>query len=297
VTGFLLVDKPIGPTSHDVVARARRALDTRRVGHAGTLDPLATGLLILAVGTATRLLEYVTGLPKTYVGTFHLGLTTATEDTTGETLSEADASAVTREQVEALLPRFTGAIQQVPPMVSAVHHEGRRLYELARQGVTVERTPRTVTVHALRLLQFTPGARAELTLEVQCSAGTYVRTLGADIGRELGVGAAMSALRRTAIGPHTVEAAVSLDALPQRGAAALIRPAAMLAHLPAVSLNDGEVGEIALGRAIPTAESVEGRVVRLLDLAGSLVAVAEANAGRLHPRKVLVTPAPVEADA
>src|SRR5437867_3727843 len=241
-SGVLNVDKPAGPTSHDVVARVRRLTGTRRVGHAGTLDPAATGVLVVLVGVATRLAEYLTELPKRYEAVIRFGLRTDTQDTTGTVLSEADASALTEADVEAALAPFRGEILQTPPMVSAVKVEGKRLYELARRGETVERAARPVTIHELRLEEFHPGREAWGRLVVGCSSGTYVRTLCADLGEALGCGAAMAALRRTAIGPFDLSGAVSLEELEQAVANGrlkdhLLPPAAAVAHLPAVMVN------------------------------------------------------------
>jgi tRNA pseudouridine55 synthase len=164
-------------TSHDVVARVRRAPGIKRAGHAGTLDPDAVGVLVVAVGQATRLLPFLPLEPKEYVARLCLGAATDTEDAGGTIVAEGDASPITEADLQNILPRFTGAIEQIPPMVSAVHHQGRRLYELAREGVTVERAPRRVVIHALTLEEFCPGRRAEATLRVLCGGGTYVRTL------------------------------------------------------------------------------------------------------------------------
>ncbi|MFW5942793.1 MAG: tRNA pseudouridine(55) synthase TruB, partial [Chloroflexota bacterium] len=194
--GLLNVDKPLHLTSHDVVARVRRLCDTRRVGHAGTLDPLASGVLVLAVGRATRLLEYVVGQPKEYQARVRLGQETNTYDGEGEITAQRPVP-VTRADVEQALQQFRGDIAQIPPMYSALKKGGKRLYELARQGKEVEREARRVTIYDLEILTWD---RPVLTVRVRCSTGTYIRSLAHDLGQALGTGAYLSGLRRTAIG-------------------------------------------------------------------------------------------------
>jgi tRNA pseudouridine55 synthase len=210
----LLVDKPTGCTSFDVVEVVRAGTDVKKVGHAGTLDPMATGLLILLVARpATRLQEAFMHLPKEYEGTMRLGEQTPSHDAETEVVERTDPSHVTLDDLEDLRPQFTGHIQQVPPMYSAVKIDGERLYEKARRGETVDRPPRDVRIDHFGFVDWSPP---ELRFRVECSKGTYVRSLARDIGEELGVGAHLSALRRTAIGPYQVESAWSLDDL--RGA-------------------------------------------------------------------------------
>jgi len=208
-----VVDKPAGMTSHDVVAVVRRRLGERRVGHAGTLDPDATGVLVLGVGRATRLLRFVEGAEKSYEAEVVLGVETTSQDASGEVVSQVDASAVTRDDVEAAAAKLTGEIEQIPPMVSAVKVGGERLYRKARRGEVVEREPRRVTVHEMALEAFDAGTRAIARFRVRCSPGTYVRTLAHDLGRALGVGAHVSVLRRTGVGPFEAAGAVPLDAV------------------------------------------------------------------------------------
>lgn len=205
LNGILIVDKPAGMTSHDVVARCRKALGIRRIGHAGTLDPDATGVLVLGVARATRLLQFLEAHEKTYVTTFVLGVETTTLDASGDVVETKDASSISKSDVESALARFRGEIQQVPPMVSAIKVGGERLYEKARRGETVERAPRHVTIHELTLESFDPP-----TLRIRCSKGTYIRTLVADLGTALGVGAHIATLRRTACGPYDESAATPL---------------------------------------------------------------------------------------
>lgn len=196
--GILPVYKPAGFTSHDVVAKVRRLLGMKRIGHTGTLDPQVTGVLPLCLGRATRVVEYLQEQPKQYQATLRLGLATDTEDMTGTVMEEADAQAVTEEEAEAVLRRFTGVISQVPPMYSAVKVEGKRLYELAREGKTVERKSREVTIHELEMNGFAKrDTYTDVSFRVLCSKGTYIRTLCVDIGRELGYPSTMVRLERT----------------------------------------------------------------------------------------------------
>ena len=207
--GIVIVDKPQDWTSQDVVSKLRGVLKTRRIGHGGTLDPMATGVLPVFVGRATRGVEFFEHAEKTYETVLRLGLTTDTEDITGTVLSEQDAF-VTGSMLEEVLARFRGEIQQVPPMYSAIKINGQKLYDLARKGREVERQPRTVTIHELTLL----GMEADgIHLRVRCSKGTYIRTLCKDIGEALGCGGCMASLRRVSIGEYTIEKAIPLQTL------------------------------------------------------------------------------------
>src|SRR5439155_22989264 len=203
MNGLLVIDKQAGMTSHDVVAMCRRILGERRVGHAGTLDPGATGVLVVGVGRATRLLRFVEDAEKEYVAEAVFGVTTTTLDAQGDVISEKDASGLSEEELRALLPRFVGEIDQVPPMVSAIKVGGEALYKKARRGEDVTREPRRVRVDELSLEAFDKGERAHARFRVRCSKGTYIRSLVADIGEVLGVGAHVSALRRTKVGAFT----------------------------------------------------------------------------------------------
>lgn len=281
MNGILLLDKPGGMTSHDVVARVRRALGTREVGHAGTLDPNATGLLVVAVGYATRWLPY---LPdgKSYAATLRLGLATSTEDIWGEALSTDDAPAPEAAKLEKALRSLQDLRAQVPPMVSALKKDGKRLYQLAREGVEIERAPRPVTISAVRVLALR-GQEADF--EVDCSAGTYVRTLCVEAGRRLGRPACLAALRRLRHGAFSVE-----QALPEaRWTKDALEPACMdasaaLGHLPGKELNDAEAVDVKHGRAIkmPAPQAGTWR----LNHAGALLALAEAGGDALHPKRV-----------
>jgi tRNA pseudouridine55 synthase len=276
----VVVDKPAGMTSHDVVDRVRRALGERRVGHAGTLDPDATGVLVLGVGSVTRLLTFLTGQDKAYSAEVVLGVETSTLDASG-TVTARHEMAVDVAEVRAAATRLTGEILQVPPMVSAVHVGGRRLHELAREGVEVEREPRPVRVD-----RFDVEATADplvYRVHVRCSAGTYVRSLAADLGHLLGGGAHLRLLRRTASGRFTEADCCGLDALVLRP------PADAVAHLPAVVLDAGTVER---GQVLDRALGFEGPgpwVV--LDASGEVLAVYEVFRGdTVKPAVVLVPP-------
>jgi tRNA pseudouridine55 synthase len=206
--GIIVVDKPSGMTSHDVVAIIRRKLKQKRVGHAGTLDPLATGVLIILVGSSTRLFDKFVGFDKGYSATLKLGMKTHSADIQGEVLSERPYDGITQEMVEASFKKFTGVIDQVPPMVSAVKHKGERLYKLARKGVQVERPARQIRIDSLALLSFQPPL---VSFHLDCSKGTYVRQVAEDVGEDLGCGACITEIRRTKVGPFTIQEAVKLD--------------------------------------------------------------------------------------
>jgi tRNA pseudouridine55 synthase len=276
--GFLVVDKPAGLTSHDVVDRVRRALGTRKVGHAGTLDPDATGVLLVGVGKATRLLRYVGSLPKSYTGEVVLGSETTTLDSAGEVVATFQM-AVSLDDARAAAQGFVGDILQVPPMVSALKVGGRRLHELAREGIEVEREARPVTVWRFDVVGApTPGV---LSVEVDCSSGTYVRSLAADLGRALGGGAHLRNLRRTAIGPHT--STCPLDEL-------VLHPLlAAVAHLDQVEVDDEVAALVRIGRRLvkdgPTVFAGDGPWAVLRD--GELLAVYETKGEQAVPGVVL----------
>jgi tRNA pseudouridine55 synthase len=289
MNGVLNIDKPAGMTSHDVVGRLRRLAHLKRVGHAGTLDPDATGVLLVCLGPATRIAEYLADAGKSYRATLALGRTTTTEDASGETLVEADASAVTEKLLRETLPRFMGDILQVPPMVSAVHHEGKRLYELARQGITVERDARPVRIDAIGLIGFSPGPSARATLDIDCGKGTYIRTLCADIGAALGVGGHMADLRRTKVGAFSLTDAVPLEQLTEESIATHITPPSVaLADLPAyITTGPADEAAIGHGRALPT-DFTAGTIARLVTPADQLLALGVSQDGLLRPFKVFV---------
>lgn len=208
--GILLVDKPAGLTSHDIVYKIRRHFNLKKVGHGGTLDPAATGLLVILLGRGTRASNRFMSSDKTYEGTIRLGITTDSQDGQGNVVGEADPSGITREQLESAMAKFKGDMYQTPPMVSAIKIEGVPLYKLARKGEEIERKPRFIHIYEFRLLDFTPPTG---TFVLRCSKGTYVRTICHDIGTALGVGAHLSQLRRTESAGYTLKNAVALDAL------------------------------------------------------------------------------------
>ncbi|WP_052487725.1 tRNA pseudouridine(55) synthase TruB [Gordoniibacillus kamchatkensis] len=270
--GVLPVWKPAGMTSHDVVARVRRITREKRIGHTGTLDPQVTGVLPLCIGHATRVVEFVQELPKTYVAKLVFGIATDTEDMTGTVIERAPAVHFERGELESVLDRFRGEIWQLPPMYSAVKVDGKRLYELARSGETAERKPRPVTIYRLELLDWKPDAELpEAAIEAECSKGTYIRTLCVDIGRALGVPAAMSELVRTRTGHWTKDNCYTLEEieqLQQRGelASRLVPIDEAVSHLPAVELSDAAAAHALQGRKLPlekrTPAITDGAVVR-----------------------------------
>jgi tRNA pseudouridine55 synthase len=293
-TGLVVVDKEAGWTSHDVVARCRRIFGQRRVGHAGTLDPDATGVLLVGLGRVTRLLRFLTVLPKTYVAQIVLGTATSTLDASGDITGQWDMSAVTRAQVQAAAKELTGTIEQIPPMVSAVKVEGRRLHELARQGIEVDRPARTVTVHRFDI-EPDPGpgpgsgsGRSNVyRAVVECSSGTYVRTLADDLGTALGGGAHIGSLRRTRIGSFGPADMRPLDLIDH---GAILTPAQAMRDMEYVTVTDEFATAIGRGLAldrVPVGAVGEGPWA-MIDDRGALLAVYEAtDTDRIKPAVVL----------
>jgi tRNA pseudouridine55 synthase len=301
-SGVLVVDKPAGMTSHDVVDRVRRLFRTRRVGHCGTLDPDATGVLVLCLGNATRIVEYLASAAKHYRTDVLFGASTDTMDGSGAVLAERDATGLTEATLVGLLPRFRGRILQTPPMVSARHHQGRRLYELAREGVSVEREARPVEISELELVAFTPGGRACATLDVTCSTGTYIRVLADSLGEAAGTGAYMKSLRRTWAGADaatafTLAEAHTLDALERAAASgppeAPLQPiAAALRFMPQVVAEEEALRRLRNGHAIGVGEAAggdaaPGTLAAILDEQGNVCAVARRESDSFRPLKVL----------
>jgi tRNA pseudouridine55 synthase len=293
--GFLLVDKPSGWTSHDVVAKVRNLLRIKKVGHAGTLDPMATGLVVVGLGRATRLLRFVQGAPKEYVARAVLGVATDSLDADGAILERAEMS-VSQAEVEEVMARFVGTIAQVPPMVSARKVEGRRLYELARQGIEIEREARDVQIYSLELIDFAPSNYPEVTFRTVCSTGTYVRTLGDDIARSLGGRAHLSALRRVRNGSLHVNDAVKIEeleaAVESGGGLELILSArAGLPDLSEAVVGDDLATAVGNGLAFPAAalgESGPGEgPVRIVNNDGRLIAVYRVEDGKAHAEVVI----------
>lgn len=286
VQGFLNINKPAGLTSHDVVARVRRLVGRGvKVGHAGTLDPAATGVLPVALGGATRLVEYLTEARKGYCGLVRLGVTTATDDAEGEVLEVRPLPALSDAQIEAAVAPLRGAIMQIPPMYAALHHEGRRLYELAREGKTIDLPPRPVLVERLDWRR----EQAELiSIAVACGKGTYIRSLARDIGAALGCGAHLAALTRTFVGPFQLEAAVELDELqadPERLAAALLPPEVALTDWPAVHLDAAAARRAANGMAL-SLPALAGERARAHGPDGALLALLRREGDHWQPEKV-----------
>ena len=289
-SGVLVVDKAPGKTSADVVAAVRGALAFRRVGHAGTLDPDAVGVLPILIGEATKLMPYLVDQDKEYRVTIRFGITTDTHDLAGRVLSTTTVSDVDRRRVEAVATTFIGRIRQVPPMYSALHHEGKRLYELARAGVEVERQPRDVVVHSIDV-EDAGGTTA--TLRVVCGKGTYVRVLAADLGAALGVGAAVERLVRTRVGPFHRDRAVSSDEI---GAAAhalwdkVVPPEAALTGWPSVRLDTAAAGAFVHGQSVAAAldRATPGTFVAVHD-SETFLGVGEVMAGgaRIRPVRIL----------
>jgi tRNA pseudouridine55 synthase len=300
VDGILVALKPAGPTSHDIVGLVRRLAATKRVGHGGTLDPFASGVLPVFLGRATRVVEYHLGDRKTYRATVCFGASSTTDDLEGE-LTPSLGPAPSREAVEAGLGAFRGPISQRPPDYSAIKVAGRRAYAMARAGESVELTPREVTIHRLQLVGWdgSDGDRPIAVLEVECSAGTYIRALARDLGEAVGTGAYLGALSRTSSGPFRIEQAIPLERV---RAAAAEGPAAIealllpidagLEALPEVVVSESDVTAITRGQFIRAAipANADSAPIRVRDAAGRLVAIAAVRDGRLAPDKVLVEP-------
>lgn len=282
--GLLNVCKPPGPTSHDVVAGVRRQLGRRvKVGHAGTLDPFAEGVLVLCVGPATRLAEYVQARPKRYRAVVRLGATSTTLDPEGEITPAPGAPAPTADDVREALARFVGTIEQVPPAHSAVHVAGRRAYELARAGRPVELPPRTVTIHSIDLLRC---EHARVEIDVCCGSGTYLRALARDVAAALGTAGYCERLTRTAIGDFRIADAIPPDRLdPVRD---LLAPLLAVSHLPQVTIGDAQREDLRNGRPWASPEILDSEAVAIIDGRGGLLALAGVRGDRrtLQPTKV-----------
>ncbi len=295
-SGVLVIDKPAGPTSFEVVKRVRRLLGAEKAGHAGTLDPAATGVLVVCAGEAAKLQRWLADADKEYEATVAFGAATSTEDSEGEVVARGDASALDAEAIRAALPRFRGEIDQVPPMYSAVHVGGRRLHEAARAGETVDRAPRKVRIHALELEGIEPQGADGLVrarLLVRCGKGTYVRTLAADLGSAVAVPAHLASLRRTAASGFTLAQAIALgeaETLAHRDrdalVARLVPPAEALHFMPSVKVDEDEARALAHGKVL-VREAPEGAdLVRAMAEGGRLVAVCARSSVGLQPVRV-----------
>ncbi len=285
VDGVLVVDKPQGPTSFDVVRDVRNALKTRKAGHTGTLDPMATGVLAICLGDATRIAQYLTDGDKGYEAVIRFGAETDTLDAEGSVTAEFPLPVLNREVLEAALSTFRGVILQTPPMYSAIKVGGKRLYELARAGEEVERKAREITVYSLELRDF---SASEVRVFVKASKGFFVRTLAQDVGRALGSGAHLTALRRVLSGPFVIGQAVPLAEVVAKGeemAARLVPVEVAIASIPSVTVSAAQVAQVMHGVQVETS-LLEG-LVRVLGPGGELLALADADHGRLKYRRVL----------
>lgn len=298
VNGILVLDKPLGESSNRSLQRAKRLYDAAKAGHTGSLDPLATGVLPLCFGEATKFSQYLLDADKGYESTFTLGRTTATADAEGETLTVSDASGVTEAAVEEAMGGLRGAIEQLPPMYSALKQNGQPLYKLARQGIEVERKPRPVEIKDFELRAFRGGEQAEVDVVLACSKGTYVRTLAEDLGKALGCGAHVSALRRTRSGPFTLADSVTMEtlsALKENEQLAqmdqLLLPAdAPLGSLPLVTLSESGGFYLRQGQPVLVPNAPCSGMVRVALQDGEFLGVGEIlDDGRVAPRRLVVT--------
>ena len=292
IHGILLFDRPPGLSSSDALQRVKRLFDARKAGHTGTLDLLATGLLPLCFGEATKLSGLLLNANKRYLATVKLGVSTTTGDAEGDITREATPPAFELEKLHEVLASFTGRLQQTPPMHSAIKHQGRRLYELAHQGITVARTPRTVVIHALRLLRYGDDG---LDIAVECSKGTYIRTLATDIGERLGCGAHVRALQRVGVGPFDIDAALdfeTLQRLAQDGMEALTRSLldidSVLFAEPRIALSRDAAYYLCRGQAVVVPHAPTHGLVRLYDHQMHFLGVGQVlEDGRIAPRRLL----------
>ena len=277
-SGIVVIDKPAGWTSMDVCAKLRGILKERRIGHGGTLDPMATGVLPVFAGSATKAVEFAEKGDKEYIAGLRLGVETNTQDVTGEIL-ETRPVAADRTDLEGVLPRFTGPIAQIPPMFSAIKRDGKKLYELARAGKEVQRDPRPVTIHALEILEQPSGA--DYLLRVRCSKGTYVRTLCHDIGQALGCGGCMSSLRRTMAAGFALEQAVTLEEVQEQGAALLLPVDRFFAAHPAFTLPSQRLERLCRnGNPVPV-RGLESGLYRVYGQDGTFLSLSRWADGRL----------------
>lgn len=309
--GVLIIDKPAGLTSHDVVARVRKIIGERRVGHTGTLDPFATGVLVVLVGRATRLAQFLSGAEKEYEAVIRFGYSTDTGDVTGKRVDDnvhtttPSPQSLRKEEIASAMAALTGELEQIPPMYSAKKIAGRKLYEHARRGEEVERQPVRVTIHEFQLaspaeLHVIQEGAADLRARVVCSAGTYIRTLAEDLGKKLGLGAHLAELRRTRAGRFSIESAITLEELTERMANAsvaqkLVSPDEALAHLPSIEFDEEQARRTVHGidLLLPEDETrswVDGDSLRMTS-GGELIAIGkfDANSLTVHPAVVIKT--------
>ena len=301
MNGILIIDKPAGITSHDVVSRVRRILKTKRVGHTGTLDPFATGVMVILVGQATRLAQFLDKDQKEYEAVARFGFETDTGDKTGMQKAKSKRqNSVTKDDVLAVLPEFVGTIEQIPPMYSAKKIDGKKLYEHARKGKTVERKAVSVNIYELELLSEPPAVVGGLTrsitdihIRVRCSAGTYIRTLAEDVGRKLGVGAHLAELRRTIAGKFTIGQSLTLEQLEQLEDphSVLIRMEDAVSHLPSLVLTDDRIEKTKNGLStLADTKFNDGEAVKMVDESGNLISIGffDESENSVRPKVVLV---------
>ena len=294
MNGILVVDKPAGISSNDVVQQAKRLFGAQKVGHTGSLDPLATGVLPLCFGEATKFSQYLLDADKKYWAQVRLGITTETADADGEVIAQADTSGITESQVTAALETFVGEIEQIPSMYSALKHQGQPLYKLARQGIEVERAPRRISIYSAELLQF---SEASIELRVHCSKGTYIRSLAEDLGAALGCGGHVSALRRLAAGPYEEAQATTLDELREVGDvremdALLLPVSSAVGSWPAVRLHEDTAHYVRQGQPVKVAHAPTDGWVQIFELAEEdrFLGVGEIlTDGRVAPRRLVAS--------
>ena len=292
VTGILLLDKPLGCSSNQALLRVRSLYQAEKAGHTGSLDPLATGLLPICLGQATKLCGYLLDSDKSYLATVKMGEKTCTGDAEGEVIARSDAMTVTQAQIEAVLPKFLGRIQQVPPMYSAIQQGGVRLYALAREGIEVERKPREITIHALNLLSF---GQAQFQLEVRCSKGTYIRTLVEDIAEALGQFAYLTALRRTEVSPFHRPTMVTLDHVEESSKQGLLALDGLLnptltafSQWPQVVVDEQQAHALLRGQAVRIPHVLGAEWLAVKDSAGQMLCIAQMDSsGALAPKRWL----------
>ena len=301
VNGVFLLDKPLGLSSNHALQRVRRLFDANKAGHTGSLDPLATGVLPICLGEATKFSQFLLDAEKGYRSTFSLGLRTESGDVDGGEVSRIDASNITREQIEQAVETFRGDIQQVPSMYSALKHNGQPLYKLARQGIEVERAARSITIYDYKILDFRTGVIAELDVEVRCSKGTYIRSLADDLGQMLGCGAHVSALHRTLAGPFHEAETLSLAVLEEMRECGepeqldhLLKPMDIaVADRMAVELSENVAAYFQLGQEVMSTQAFrngqEGDIVRVFREGGAFLGVATVTEdGRIAPKRLVV---------
>ncbi|MEM9396218.1 MAG: tRNA pseudouridine(55) synthase TruB [Pseudomonadota bacterium] len=298
VSGLLLLDKPTGLSSNAALQRAKRIFNAAKAGHTGSLDPLATGVLPLCFGEATKFSSYLLNADKAYRATVCFGIATDSGDAEGEVLFQRDASALTKAKLETFLPRFRGDIQQLPPMFSALKRDGQPLYKLARKGIEVEREPRSVRIEELCLEGFEPGVQATAELTVRCSKGTYIRSLAMDLGELLGLGGHIAALRRTHVGSFLLSEAISLEALESLQTAdsfaaldGCLRPIdAALGHIPLLKLPESSGFYLRQGQAVLVPNAPCDGMVRVALETGEFLGLGEVlDDGRIAPRRLVVS--------